>query len=208
SSIYNGRDSHSNSNSVSRSGVPKRGKDEPQGNKEQRPRVATRRSLVPPPQPIFVPDPVEALDAPSSYSPPGNSPGFPKRQKSLMQRIRKMRDAPNVPVGPEYEQPPSPNSPYDQPQSAPHPTRPTHKSQNSFLGRFGGKQPQGGDRSEPFLLIDPLPSNKELPPPPPMAAASSGDSVQGSAPQEFGGPGINRKTSIMKKVGRVVRGNR
>lgn len=209
SSIYNGRDSHSNS--ASRSGVPKRGKDEvqhSQGNKEQRPRVATRRSLVPPPQPIFVPDPVDAASDPGS--PPANSPGFPKRQKSLMQRIRKMRDAPNVPVGPEYEQPPSPHSPLDQSQSASQATRPTHKSQNSFLGRFGGKtQPQSGDRSEPFLLIDPLPtSNKDLPPPPAMNTTYSGDSAQAGASQEFGSPGMSRKASIMKKVGRVVRGTR
>jgi hypothetical protein len=137
-----------------------------------------------------------------------------------MQRIRKMRDAPNVPVGPDYhEQPPSPNSPLDTSQSTPsfqqqqqqagYPTRPTHKPQNSFLGRFaGGKpQPSGGDRSEPFLLIDPLPSsNKDLPPPPPMGPSTSGDSTQGGAAPEFGVPGINRRTSIMKKVGRVVRG--
>lgn len=212
SSIYNGKDSHSNTKSTSRSGVPKRGKDEPQSAKEQRPRVATRRSLVPPPQPIFVPDPVDAIDAPpSSYSPPPTgSPGFPKRQKSLMQRIRKMRDAPNIPVGAEYEQPPSPNSPLDHPMSSANAIRPAHRSQNSFLGRFGGKAPpQAADRSEPFLLIDPQPSNnKDLPPPPPLGLTSSGDSTQGGAAPEFGAPGINRKTSIMKKMGRVVRGNK
>ncbi|KAF9455094.1 hypothetical protein P691DRAFT_654706 [Macrolepiota fuliginosa MF-IS2] len=210
SSIYNGRDSH-NPNST-RSGVPKRGKDEvqqPQVTKEQRPRGATRRSLVPPPQPIFVPDPAEGVYDISNNSPPASSPGFPKRQKSLMQRIRKMRDAPNVPVGPEYaeyEQPPSPNSPLEQPQTAPNPSRPTHRSQNSFLGRFGkSPQPQG---SEPFLLIDPLPSNKELPPPPMASATNSRDSAQTGVPQDYASPGINRKTSIMKKMGRVVRGTR
>lgn len=205
SSIYNGRDSH-NSNSASLGGTPKRGKDEvqqPQGTKEQRPRVGTRRPLVPPPQPIFVPDPVETD---GTSSPPASSPGYPKRQKSLIQKIRRMRDAPNVPVGPEYEEPPSPHSPLDQPQTSSNPPRPTHKSQNSFLGRFGRVQPQGGDRSEPFLLIDPLPSNKDLPPAPAASTTNSGDSAQ--AAQEFGSPGINRKTSIMKKVGRVVRGTK
>ncbi|KAJ3573677.1 hypothetical protein NP233_g2296 [Leucocoprinus birnbaumii] len=119
-----------------------------------------------------------------------------------------MRDAPNVPVGAEYEQPPSPNSPLDQPVTSANPTRPTHRPQNSFLGRFGGKAPpQSPDKSEPFLLIDPQPSNnKELPPPPPLGPTSSTESAPPGTNPEFGG--INRKTSIMKKMGRVVRGNR
>lgn len=206
SSIYNGKDSH-NSNSASRGSAPKRGKDEiqqPQGTKEQRPRVPNRRSLLPPPQPIFVPEsPVEGSD---TGSPPANSTGFPKRQRSIMQRIRRMRDSPNVPVGPEYEQPPSPRSPVDQ---LPNSSRPTHKSQNSFLGRFGSKsQPQSSDRSEPFLLIDPLPSNKDLPPPPAVSATTSGDSAQGGVSQDPGSPGIGRRASIIKKMGKVVRGTK
>lgn len=114
SSIYNGRDSH-NSHSTSRSGTtPRRTKDgrdardvyreyleegqQGQGNgSANRPRMATRRSVVPPPQPIFVPDASEVTDP--SGSPPVSSPGFPKRSKSLMHRIRKMRDAPNVLLG-------------------------------------------------------------------------------------------------------------
>jgi hypothetical protein len=200
SSIYNGRDSHSNS--VSRSGLPRRLIDEPQGMQE-RPRGATRRSLVPPPQPIFVPDPVEPLD---SLAVPSSDP---KRQKSLMQRIRKMRDSPNVPVTSEYEQPSSPNYVVDPPRSPLQPTRPSHKSQNSFLGRFGNRaQPQSPDKPEPFVLIEPLPaSNKDLPPAPAMNLTSSGESALPGSP-EFGSPGMGRKASIMKKVGRVVRGTR
>lgn len=200
SSIYNGRDSHSNP--VTRSGLPKRVGDDAQGNKE-RTRGATRRSLVPPPQPIFVPDPIERLDSGAIPSPD------PKRQKSIMQRIRKMRDSPNVPVTSEYDQPSSPNSAFDQPYSPTQPTRPSHKSQNSFLGRFGNKaQPQSADKPEPFVLIEPLPSsNKDLPPAPTMNVTSSGESAQHGSP-EFGSPGIGRKTSLMKKVGRVVRGTR
>jgi len=52
---------------------------------------------IPPPQPIFVGD---APD-PEAYSPPSPGSGGANlsRNKSLMQRIRKMRDSPNVPVG-------------------------------------------------------------------------------------------------------------
>jgi hypothetical protein len=59
-----------------------------------RPRASNR---IPPPKPIFVSDGPDIED----YSPP--SPGYTGanlgRNKSLMQRIRKMRDSPNVPVG-------------------------------------------------------------------------------------------------------------
>jgi len=189
SSIYNGRDSHTNRL------PPKRPRDDIHP-KDLRSRTPARRPLAPPPQPIFVPDAADIPDAPSSYSP--SPSGIPKRQKSLMQRIRKMRDAPNVPVNPDYDQ-----TPNYYPLSPTSPIRSTHKPQNSFLGRFGPKSPQSTDSSEPFLLIDPLPSNKDLPPPPALGASSSAESA---ALPEFGG--INRKTSIIKKVGRVVRGNK
>lgn len=180
SSIYNGRDSHATRT------LPKRPRDDLHLPKELHARTPTRRPLAPPPQPIFVPDSADLPQSPSSSSSPT---GLPKRQKSLMQRIRKMRDAPNVPVNPHYDRPLD-----DYPLS---PARPAHKPHNSLLGRFAPKSP---DPSEPFLLIDPIPSNKDLPPSPPALAPTT------STESEFGG--INRKTSIMKKVGRVVRGNK
>ncbi|KAG6885592.1 hypothetical protein C0993_012594 [Termitomyces sp. T159_Od127] len=146
--------------------------------KKRTPRPADPRRPVPPPQPIFVPE-----------SPP-LSPGNPQRKKSLMQRIRKMRDAPNVPVAPD-DQPPSPST-----SSEPILARPTHRPQNSFLGRFASSRP--ADKPEPFVYIEP--SNKELPPPPPET--ESPPEVAGYS--DSGSPGVVRKTSLMKKVGRVV----
>ncbi|TFK41229.1 hypothetical protein BDQ12DRAFT_431034 [Crucibulum laeve] len=219
SSIYNGRESHQ-SHSTSRSTATRgRGKDsrdtqqaQQQQPREARPRGAARRSLVPPPQPIFVPDPTEVAE-PAAGSSPG-SPNFPKRSKSLMQRIRKMRDAPNVPVSADYDQPPSPSSPSEQ--SYPN-GRPTHRPQNSFLGRFGGQKGNqaataaASDKPEPFVFIE-TQNNKDLPatpgggPTPPTAEPLGYfDSTQQNG-NATASSGLGRKQSLMKKVGRVVRG--
>ncbi|KAG6856654.1 hypothetical protein H0H87_002244 [Tephrocybe sp. NHM501043] len=190
SSIYNGRDAHKK-RSTTTTAPP----EPPRSNKR----------TVPPPQPIFVPDNPDQVD-PLSSSPPLSPGGNFQRKKSLMHRIRKMRDAPNVPVSSDYDQPPSPSSTSDT-------TRPTHRSQNSFLGRFAGSrgaQP-GSDKSEPFVYIDPT-NSKELPPPP---ATSESPPDRSTAPY-FDSPNgstaspaaIGRKSSIMKKVGRVVGRNR
>lgn len=71
---------------------------------ENHPSPARRggKRSIPPPQPIFVPE--SELDGNGPPSPPSaglESPGgnAPRRNKSLMQRIRKMRDSPNIPVG-------------------------------------------------------------------------------------------------------------
>jgi len=59
-----------------------------------RPRGSSNR--IPPPQPIFVLDRQE----PEVHSPPLGSGGANiSRNKSIISRIRKMRDSPNVPVG-------------------------------------------------------------------------------------------------------------
>ena len=164
---------------------------------------AQRHSTVPPPQPIFVGEPVDLED--SAGSPP-TSPGNPKRSKSIMQRFRKMRDAPNVPVGRTYEMPPaSPTSPVE-------PARPTHRSQNSFLGRFAGGSratPQTMDKSEPFVFIDPQSrETKDLPPAPiiqefttPLTDNETSTDFEG----QTSGGGLGRKSSLIKKMGKVVR---
>ncbi|KIK70915.1 hypothetical protein GYMLUDRAFT_147639 [Collybiopsis luxurians FD-317 M1] len=203
SSIYNGKDSHGRrkDNREARE-VYREYLDDQEG------RSRPRRRDIPPPQPIFVPDANTApVDIPTGSSP--SSPGMPKRSKSLMHRIRRMRDNPNVPVGSDYEE--APASP---PQSARNVERsrerPTHRSNNSFLGRFGSPRPANeSNLSEPFIFIAPSNGNveKDLP-------ATPGD---GSSPREHGpagyfeagspnGGGLGRKTSLMKKVGRVVRG--
>ncbi|KAF7306869.1 hypothetical protein MIND_00479100 [Mycena indigotica] len=172
-----------------------------------RPRAHARRSQLPPPMPIFVPDSLSDDNSalPDSPGSPGNNGNVPKRNKSIMQRIRKMRDAPNVPVN--DEEPPAETSG----------ERPTHRSQGSFLGRVKGR---GGnpvsptsETSEAYVFIEPRPGAKDLPVTPGSAPATS--------PGEHGSPngyfdegesppsnGLGRKTSLMKKVGRVVRGTR
>ncbi|KAF9568456.1 hypothetical protein CPC08DRAFT_625116 [Agrocybe pediades] len=204
SSIYNGKESNARTAQSTRR--PRDPRD------DNRPRMVARRSVVPPPQPIFVGDPAE-VEVPQG-SPPPSSPGIPKRSKSLMHRIRKMRDAPNVPVGPDYSQaPPSPSSPTEPMNSS----RPTHRPQNSFLGRFAGnKSPNPtSEPPEPFVFIE-AHTNKDLPAPPPVQEASSAggetyfdaqQSATGATPGGGAG-GLGRKTSLMKKVGRVVRGTK
>lgn len=237
SSIYNGKDSHTSSNSTSRSGAPKRTKDGRDArevynqylDEGQAPRArgAGRRTALPPPQPIFVPDAnSDAIgDAPSS---PGSPGGAPKRSKSLMHRIRKMRDAPNVPVGAGYDEsgPPSPPSPGSDHANSYPPvlagTRPTHRSQNSFLGRFGGGA-KGNQVSptteEPFVFIeDSRPHghtrshtmNKDLPATPPSPENSNSNNAGYFEDQQGGpmSPGLGRKTSLMKKMRTAVRGTK
>lgn len=187
SSIYNGRDSYGK----------KRTKD-PRPSTPAADAARQAKRSVPPPQPILVPD---------SPSPPLSPGGNPQRKKSLMQRIRKMRDAPNVPVSSEYEQAPSPS-----PSSEPIISRPTHRHQNSFLGRFSasrGGQP-GADKSEPFVYIEPTIRDKDLPPPPPDSDGSPevAGYFESANATNSGSPDIVRKTSLMKKVGRVVGRNR
>jgi hypothetical protein len=129
-----------------------------------------------------------------------------------------MRDAPNVPAGPDYEQPPSPSSPtehsYPGANGNSRPIRPTHRTQNSFLGRFGGARTNqaGSDKPEPFVYID-AQNNKELPAPPRATRETSGEDrpsgeyFDGATGIGAAGPtsqGLGRKTSLMKKVGRVV----
>lgn len=186
SSIYNGRGAHRQREESSR-GVT----------------TSSRRGAVPPPQPIFM---QESSEGEQTGSPPA-SPGFPKRSKSLMQRIRKMRDAPNVPAAPEYETPPSPNLPSGA-QAPDGYSRPTHKSQNSFLGRFGVKSNQSAplyssnEEPEPYVYINNQNTSnqdKALPPPPP------GHPVVQSL-QNQGRSQMSRRPSLIKRVGNAVRG--
>ncbi|KDQ63466.1 hypothetical protein JAAARDRAFT_120581 [Jaapia argillacea MUCL 33604] len=205
----------------------------------RRPPNVQKRSNLPPPQPIFVPDAADyAVAAPGPGEPesPQSAPAhtgamnIPKRSKSLMQRIRKMRDAPNVPVG--YEEFPngeqSPTSSNEdsgrsrgqvQVGSAPNP-RPTHRSQNSFLGRFGrpgaakenaNPNASGGreaivETPEPYAYADvpALPSrsqgkDKSLPATPGRTFDRSHSGSGGSGEDNAGTSSLGRKTSLLKK---------
>ena len=241
-SIYAGRESHGSRNGTPQHSIGRRSKDgrdlrevyreyldddvrpphvreKDRADREGR---RPRRGVLPPPQPIMVP---EAHDHQSDVETGPGSPsasGLPKRTKSLMQRIRKMRDSPNVPVGYDDENPPSPTSP-DQYQ---HATRLTHRPQNSFLGRFAGGNAIDTDRrgntspvidnSETYVYIDDPRKEKQLPATPNAPATArtpSGEDryadYDGIIPGSPGaGPGLGRKTSLLKKVRGVVKGSK
>lgn len=189
SSIYNGRSSRRDRSDDS----------------QPRPRH-NKRAVVPPPKPIFVPDATaDVNDDWTAPSPPATSPGAsgPKRSKSLMQRIRKMRDAPNVPsVNPLPEE----VSPSSSTESAP---RSSHRHQASRNGDARGADstspnPEGSDA---FVYIDDPKrrGDKDLPITPGTSGAEYGDYFD--TPSSPGG-GLGRRTSLMKKVRGVVRGGK
>jgi len=172
----------------------------------EQPRHSSRtnrvRSTLPPPQPIDLPG-SRALDPPSPtypespYQQGGANVG---RNKSIMARIRKMRDAPNVPVtnhdDSESERDENGNNPGE------NSVRPGHKHQPSFLGRFRGGPPPARGATSPdgeFVYVEDA-KEKDLPSPPPPAdyfvAPSSSER------------GVSRKTSLMNKIKGGVRGRR
>lgn len=182
-------------------------------------RRPTKRGAIPPPQPIFVEPELRGIDGEVPPSPPlSGSPGV-RRNKSLMHRIRKMRDAPNVPVG--YDEgaangEASPTS-SSEGHAVPSSGRPTHRTQNSILGRFGrpGREDNlspASDRSEPFIYVED-PKDKELPATPYGHAQAQHPGyfddypVSGPAVSPGGANGgLGRKTSLMNRVKGVVRG--
>ena len=117
-------------------------------------------------QPIFVWETAD-LEPPTDFS-PATSPVFPKRSKSLMSRIRQMRDAPYVPIAPNYEQqlPHFPSSPADLVNTS----RPTQRSKgvdpswSTVLENYSGRQ-----QNQPVIASRPRP-----PPPPHSAQPISG----------------------------------
>ncbi|KAI0304818.1 hypothetical protein BC826DRAFT_1100598 [Russula brevipes] len=159
---------------------------------------------IPPPQPIFVPDAgVEAVEVPSPQPSPVLG-GNVSRNKSLMQRIRRMRDSPNVPVGfDDTTSAPSDGvpSPTSSTESGSH-GRSAHRRANLLLGRFtrGGRGDTSPTAPEPYVYVDDR--AKELPPAPTSPADDYFDSPRSP------GSGMSRKTSILKRVGRAVRGGK
>jgi hypothetical protein len=147
----------------------------------------------------------------------------PKRNKSLMQRFRKMRDSPNVPMGNHEEEqlPPSPTSVENSYPHSASPARPTHRQKDSFLGRFGG-----GAGGNPKENISPTSDGsgydrgKELPATPfdrDGASTPLGDQdTLGYFDERIGSSngysspngGMGRKTTILRKVKGVVKGTR
>ncbi|PCH33714.1 hypothetical protein WOLCODRAFT_135278 [Wolfiporia cocos MD-104 SS10] len=232
--LRSGADSHNNS----RNGTARRAdrdrsqRERPHDDNDVRPsarRQQTKRGPLPPPQPIFVPETeVELAQQSAEPSSPNDAP---KRNKSIIRRIRKMRDSPNVPVAADDEalnRDPSPtssaeNSATTHSHSTSNGARPTHRPQNSFLGRFGrganvARREDGIPDDTGYVYVeDPVPLNKEksLPEPP---AAKGGysppgenmpgyfDNAGGGAAVSPGGNGLGRKASLLKKVKGVVKG--
>lgn len=231
-SIYAGREGHGSKNGTPQHSIGRRSKDGRdirevyreyladdvrQGRDKDRTDRETRhprRGALPPPQPIMVPD-AYLSDVESG---PGSPSGAPKRTKSLMQRIRKMRDSPNVPVDFDDEKPPS-SPPVDQYQPA---ARLGHRSQNSFLGRFAGGNGSNDrrgnvkentspmlDNPEAYVYIEDPRKEKQLPATPHVRTLSGEDKhpeYDGTPGSPGSGPGLGRKTSLLKKVKDAVRG--
>ena len=149
-----------------------------------------------------------------------------------MHRIRKMRDAPNVPVGSGefgdngggYERDPSPSSSAEnsaattsQAHGQGGQTRPTHRAQNSFLGRLGrganGASKEGAsptsETSDNFVYVENQPAtrDKSLPAPPPKAPTPPAD-YNSDYFSSGGATGLGRKTSLLKKMKGVVKGTK
>lgn len=174
------------------------------------------RPTIPPPQPISLPgsrpmNPHSISPDDGQYSPTyyaqsdGGRDISPRRTKSLIARIKKMRDAPNVPVS--YDEGDSVEFKSDNPDvtsidpvpaaSTPQP-RPTHKHQSSFLGLFK----TGGTGSTPVSPTYPTEDvnyaypedvkDKDLPPTP--------MDYFGDARRPGTAPGLGRRTSLMKKI--------
>lgn len=194
----------------------------PSANRQQ-----SKRGVLPPPQPIFVPEADGELPAQAQGEPPSPTTDAPKRSKSIIRRIRKMRDSPNIPLGADDEgagRDPSPTSSAENTamttHSAPaYATRPTHRAQNSLLGRFGRAANRdlspGRDDGGYVYVEDPPPMNKEksLPAtpgrggysPPAENVPDYFEHAGGDAAVSPGGSNLGRKTSLMKKVRGVVK---
>ena len=167
-------------------------------------REAARRSALPPPLPIFAP---ESDFVPPEPSPPlssGNETGM-KRSKSLIQRIRKMRETPNMPVNNGDVN--GVQNTYESGGSG----RPTHKSQNSFAGRLAGggfreqlPPPQESDMYVPAERA----VNKDLPRPPNINRANSGEKGYFEQIRFAEQPDLGRKRSLMQRVGVAVMGRK
>jgi hypothetical protein len=183
SSIYGGKEGHGNAH----------------GKRRERPLRRPTKNL-PPPKPIFPPEsgleqiatPVDVTPIGMATSPGVGSPGGPKRSRSLMHRIKKMREQPNVPVG--YQAGPSDEDPSSSSENQHGATRPSHRHQQSLLGKFGNRSP-----TSPTFAVEE--EEKDLPNPPLSPRFHEQQDGYFSAPPNSG---LGRKTSIMQRVRGVV----
>ncbi|KAG8691404.1 hypothetical protein FRC09_011635 [Ceratobasidium sp. 395] len=153
-----------------------------------RPQPARRPSrALPPPQPIQLypefpegDDPVAMSTAPSAY---GARPAGPKRSRSLIQRFRKMRDSPNAPPMPDYDD---------------------EVKQASDVRLVPQRAPPVPDRNrDAYVKFEAPPRggrDKNLPVPPP----SNVDYFESQHAPVSPGAGVARKGSLMQKVKGVM----
>jgi len=179
SSIYGGKEGHGNT-----------------GKRRERPLRRPTKNL-PPPMPIFPPpegsmeENSTPVDVTSAGAPVSPGLGGPKRSRSLMHRIKKMREQPNVPVG--YEPGPNEEEPSSSSENQHGATRPSHRHQQSLLGKFGNRSP-----TSPTFAVE---EDEKGLPGLPMSARSQEQDGYFSAPPNSG---LGRKTSIMQRVRGVV----
>jgi hypothetical protein len=203
----------------------RRGRDGKSEQGAERPRAAHRRSTqrAPPPKPIAVPGgDVGYSEGDVQLSPDQTSPGT-RRSRSLMQRIRKMRETPNVPVPAQVETSESPSTGEPTPGGGKQ-SRPSHRPNNSFLGRFSkspntptfDKPPISPFSDKSAVSIEEVGKEKQLPTLPNDGPVSPGSASgnEGYFDQQAGGSdtgqsGIGRRASLMRKmVNGVKRGAR
>ena len=92
-------------------------------------------------------------------------------------------------------------------------SRRTHRSQEPFLGRYG-RVPNSAQPTSPsddaFVYVESVPMKKDKSlPTPPKDGTPSGENIDGyfdGAEVGASGSGLGRKTSLLKKVGTVVKG--
>jgi hypothetical protein len=171
-SIYNGRTSRKDKGDVPE--VPKVSRH-------------AHKSSVPPPQPIFTGEP----DAVGDLANLGSPRYTPKRSKSFMQKFRKMRETPNVPLSNDDAPPPlSPSSNERRPARSNEATSP---APDTFVYIDNPRQTPDAQKA--------LPATPRSPGGNDYFSERGGSSATDS-------PGLSRKTSLMKRVRGVVRGNK
>lgn len=184
-----------------------------------------RRTKIPPPQPINLPGARaggasldEPPSSPSYTSDYGSSKDGVGRKKSILQRFRKMRENPNVPVlgggndGPTGYQSEGPYNPRVGPvreETEPYASSEVPRNQNYYRGQ----QPNQGryqqpvspaTPGEPYVLVDGASGSRDkaLPPPPGAAVPQANNGYF----DRVAGSDMTRKQSLYKKMkGAVVR---
>jgi len=183
------------------------GETTPQSSRRRETPREPRRTALPPPKPIFVPEVDPDFIAPEPSPPLGEGGAGMKRSRSLMQRIRRMRESPNMPVN-------SGDSAVQNTYESGGSGRPTHKSQNSFAGRLVGggfreqlPPPHEGDMYVPAEGA----KDKDLPRPPKINSVNSGEKgyfEQTDVTEQSPATGLGRKRSLMQRVGGAVKGRK